>query len=381
MRLCLDSMKSTSAEIVQDIGNWAVLRRFLPPGWEEQARLCGALKRARGVSGAEALLRTLLIHLANGCSLVETSVRAKQTGLCVMSSVALFKRLRAAEGWLRWLAEQVRGNNLVVASGVGRRLRAVDATTISEPGSTGTDWRIHYSVNLGDLQCDFFELTDVKGGETLRRVPIKARDIIMGDRIYSTPPGVAHVVDAHSDIVVRVNRQSLPLFDDNGNRLDILKTVRGLKPGQTQEWHTAVQHPEGGWIGGRLLAVRRSLAATRLERKRLMRRANRKQHKVSKESLEAAKYFLVWTSLPDSFATSVVLEFYRLRWQIELVFKRMKSIMGLGHLPKADPLSCRAWLHGKLFVALLVERMIGAANSFSPWGYQLETASESVERV
>ena len=374
-------MKPSSAEIVDEIGNWAVLRRFLPTGWEEQARLSGALKRSRGVSGAEALLRTLLIHLANGCSLAETSVRAKQTGLCAMSSVALFKRLRAAEGWLRWLAQQVRGVNLISAIGVGRRLRAVDATTVSEPGSTGTDWRIHYSVNLGDLQCDFFELTDVKGGETLRRVPIKSRDIIMGDRIYATPPGVAHVMNAQGDIVVRVNRQSLPLFDEDGNSLNILKTVRSLKPGQTREWRTAIKHPEGGWLKGRLIAVKRSIAATRLERKRLMRRANRKQKKVSKESLEAAQYFMVWTSLPDSFTSSMVLEFYRLRWQVELVFKRMKSIMGLGHLPKADPVSCRAWLHGKLFVALLVERMIEEANSFSPWGYQLETAPESMEGI
>ena len=374
-------MKPSSAEIVDEIGNWAVLRRFLPSGWEEQARLSGAMKRSRGVSGAEALLRTLLIHLANGCSLAETSVRARQTGLSAMSSVALFKRLRAAEGWLRWLAQQVRGINLISVIGVGRRLRAVDATTVSEPGSTGTDWRIHYSVNLGDLQCDFFELTDVKGGETLRRVPIKARDIIMGDRIYATPPGVAHVMDAQGDIVVRVNRQSLPLFNEDGDSLNILKTVRSLKPGQAREWRTAVQHPEGGWLKGRLIAVKRSIAATRLERKRLMRRANRRQYKVSKESLEAAQYFMVWTSLPDSFACSTVLEFYRLRWQVELVFKRMKSIMGLGHLPKADPVSCRAWLHGKLFVALLVERMIEEANSFSPWGYPLETTPQSMEGI
>jgi hypothetical protein len=53
-----------------------------------------------------------------------------------------------------------------------------------------------------------------------------------------------------------------------------------------------------------------------------------------------------------------VLEYYRLRWQIELVFKRMKSILGLGHLPKKDPISSQAWLEGKLFVGLLIERMI-----------------------
>jgi Transposase DDE domain len=84
--------------------------------------------------------------------------------------------------------------------------------------------------------------------------------------------------------------------------------------------------------------------------------------------------------LPDAaFDAASILQIYRLRWQIELVFKRMKSIMGLGQLPKKDSASSRAWLHGKLFVALLVERVVEAAKSFSPWGYPLEVSAESVE--
>jgi len=73
-----------------------------------------------------------------------------------------------------------------------------------------------------------------------------------------------------------------------------------------------------------------------------------------------------------------MLQLYRCRWQIELAFKRMKSIMGLGHLPQKDLESCRAWLHGKLFTSLLVERIIGAAKTFPPWGYELDTPPEQV---
>lgn len=360
--------------------DWNVLCQFLPPGWKERARLSGALRRARGIAGPEALLRILLIHLANGCSLAETATRAREAGLGEVSAVAVFKRLKAAETWLRWLAQQARGISGLPVEARGRRLRAVDATAVSEPGSTGTDWKIHYVVNLGDLQCDFFELTEVSsGGETFRRVPVSVGDIMMGDRIYATPPGVAHVRDAGGDVVVRLNRQSLPLFDSRGARLQVLSLLRGIKVGQPREWDARVRHPQGGWLKGRLIAIKRSVEATRLVRKRLARRANRRQEAVSKESWEAAQYFLVWTSLPKSFLATDVLEFYRLRWQIELVFKRLKSIMGLGHLPKKDPASSRAWLHGKLFVGLLVERMIKAADSFSPWGYALAAPPQSLE--
>lgn len=356
--------------------DWSILCTFLPPGWAEMARTTGALRRARDFPDAESLLRVLLLHVANGYSLAETAVRARQLGVNV-SAVAIFKRLQASEEWLRWLAEQERSEQRVRMESQGRPVRVVDATTVSEPGSTGTDWRVHYSVNLTNLQCDFFELTDVQGGETLRRVPVHRGDIILGDRIYATPVGAAHVQNAHADLVVRLNRQSLPLFDLTTDKpSDVLRLFRQLKVEKAQFWSTRIKRPGGGWITGRLIAIKRSAAATRKARHRLERKASKAQKKVSRASWIAAQYFAVWTTLPETFSAEAVLELYRLRWQIELAFKRMKSILGLGHLPKKDPASARAWLHGKIFVSLLVERMVEAANSFSPWGYRLSDASK-----
>jgi hypothetical protein len=62
---------------VADFDNWPVLASFLPSGWQNEAKVSGALTRARGVSGPDALLRILLIHLASGYSLTETAVRAR----------------------------------------------------------------------------------------------------------------------------------------------------------------------------------------------------------------------------------------------------------------------------------------------------------------
>jgi len=137
----------------------------------------------------------------------------------------------------------------------------------------------------------------------------------------------------------------------------------------------ALLNPAGApAVAGRLLRVRRSAAAVRLAQNKLRRRASRRGERLSPPRLAAAGYCLVWTSLPPAVPASSVLELYRRRWQIELYFRRMKSILGLGQLPKKDPASARAWLHGKLLTSLLVERSIQAANAFSPWGYALQPA-------
>lgn len=356
-----------------------MLVSFLPAGWQDEAKASGALTRARGVSGPDALLRILLIHLASGYSLTETAVRARNAGLGEMTAVALFKRLRASEHWLRWLAKELgtaRGWQLLSGD---LRYRAVDATVISEPGSTGTDWRLHYSLNLNDLQCDFFEITDVLGGETWRRIPVSRGDVLLGDRIYGTPTGLAHVLKAHGEVIARVNHNALPLFESDGNTFPVFRRFRTLRVGKPQQWKTYAVH-EGHQLQGRLIAVKRSAEATRRARKRVARRASRRQMKVSQHSWKIAQYFCVWTSLPDQFEPDQILEAYRLRWQIELAFKRMKSILGFGHLPKKDPASARAWLHGKLFVSLLAEHLIAAADAFSPWGYAIERAAKPMAR-
>lgn len=255
---------------------------------------------------------------------------------------------------------------------------AARCTTVCEPGSTGGDWRVHYAVNLADLQCDFFQLTELRqSGETFRRVPVNPGDILLGDRVYAAPPGVAHVLKGGGDVIVRLNRMALPLFDSHHRRVDWAaqtRTLQGYSPAEFSSW---IQDAQGGWTAGRLVVLRQSAEVTRWTRERMRRRARRDQEPVSPLSLELAEYFILWTSLKQLRAAEI-LELYRLRWQIELVFKRLKSILGLGHLPKKDPLSAQAWLEGKLFVGLLIERLVDAAASFFPWGYPLATRSQPV---
>src|SRR6202051_4462663 len=227
---------------VEELDDWEHVCQHLPSGWQEQAHVLGALRRARGFPNASVLLRTLLVHLAGGCSLKEAVTNAKVAGWCDVSAVALFKRLRAAERWLRWMADQLWQRHPTPPLPNGYRVRAIDATTVSVPGSVGTDWRLHFGINLESLQCDFFEVTDAHGGETFRRIPVAQGDLLLGDRVYATPPGIAHVVAAGGHVLARVNHKALPLFDFSGKPLRLTERLRSVKVGQCRQWSALVRH-------------------------------------------------------------------------------------------------------------------------------------------
>lgn len=360
--------------------NWQILLSLFPKNWKELAKLTGAMSRKfRSFPSEEALMRTLLLHIAQGYSLRETVVKARMANIAHVSDVALLKRLRFAEEWFRSLCQSMlkdRGFcNNEVNKNLKVRMRLVDATEVKEPGKTGSLWRIHYSLILPDLQCDYFKLTGTEGagtGETFKHLPIKKDDCIIGDRGYSNPPGIAYINKHGGYSLVRVNTGFLRFYTMTEKKFNLLTNVRKLKAsGRSYEWQVKIKE-EDGFICGRLCAVRKSEEAIKQALKKLKRKEQKNQIQFKAETVEFAKYILVFTTLPKrDFSTHSVLEWYRLRWQIELVFKRLKSLAGLGHLPKYDDVSSRSWLYGKLFIGLLIEKLIRYASEVSPWGYCL----------
>lgn len=364
--------------------DWRVLQGLFPAGWEDLGRSSGAVARLRGFNSLSDLFRTLLMHVGCGWSLRETAVQAKLAGIADVSDVTLLNRLRQSEDWLRQLCQELwrdSGVNLEPAL-KGQPVRVVDATVVKEPGKTGGQWRIHYSMRLPSLECDRFDLTPTQGktaGEKLGRFKFQKGELVLADAGYSNPPGIAAVVNAGADVCVRMNRASLPLQDGKDRPFALLKKLKTLrKAGETAEWQVSVKSGKQR-IAGRLCGIRKSEDAIQRAQRRLLLRQQDGRGRVTPESQEYACYVLVFTTLPKSRASAAqVLECYRLRWQIELVFKRLKSLVQLGHVPKHDDQSSRAWLYGKLFVALLSQKLSRAGRAVSPWGYYLpEQTSDS----
>jgi len=360
--------------------DWGLLLGFLPTNWKWLAVRTKALKGMHGDRSPADALRLLLLHVGAGLSLREAAVRARECGLADISDVGIMKRLHKSKEWLRQLCVQLfRERGLPLGRSTGRQLRVFDATTVKEPGRTGSSWRIHYSVQLPSLTCDFFKVTETQGehtGETLRHFPVSAGDHILADRGYSTSQGIRHAATSQAFICVRVNSGVLHLQHPDGTPFALLEQLGTVtQPGQTGCWPVQVADSDGPPVQGRLCAVRKAQAVIDAEVKRLKHKSSKRGRIVRPETLVVNQYVVLFTTFPeDTYGPTDVLLCYRMRWQVELVFKRFKQLAQLGHLPKHDPDSSQAWLYGKLFVALLTEKIISHARTLSPWGYRLDGA-------
>lgn len=367
---------------LQALDDWEILLGFLPAGWAEKAFELGAMARKRKIVSAETLLRVLLIHLADGKSLRTTAAYSHEVELCDINDVALLKRLRASESWFRWMSQEIikglKYPDSLDTLNQKYRVRVVDGTAINEPGNTGSDWRVHYCVQLPSLQCDTFTVTGTEIGEDFQRYSVEEGDLLIADRGYCKRPGICHVLGHGGDVLVRFHSSNLPLFTYKGRPLEPLKYLRTISAGKYGDWNVWFRSSENNQlIKGRLCAIRKSKEAIELAQKRLRTRASRQQRELRPETLEHAEYVSLFTTA-NRFCLKAeeILNLYRGRWQIELVFKRLKGIIGVGNLPKQNPESCLAWLQGKLFVALLVERLHQEAEFFSPWGYPLSSPAQ-----
>jgi hypothetical protein len=348
--------------------DWSLITKLLPDQWRNKAKELGALQRLRAFPDVDSLLRTLLDHVAQGYSFRDTAMRSTWFGCASVSDVAVWKRLKAAGEWLRWLAEGVMEMFVSPASwpmlGEGRRLKVADATTIQEPGAKGISWRTHYVINLPSLMCIQVLVTRSKIGESFKRFKVRPGDVWMGDRGYGHAPGVGHVFIHGGDVIVRVNLTNIPFQDERGQRFPLLEHLRTLSPSEFGDWEVRVPYA-GAMIPGRICA--KKLTEAQQERAvRKCRQKNGKKGKVGADTLEAAKYVFIFTTLNRGISAETVLSGYEARWQIELVFKRLKSLLQLGHLRKKDTETARAWIHGKLLLAFLIEAIQRAARVFSP---------------
>jgi hypothetical protein len=356
---------------------FAELLGRLPAGLDldELARQTNAIERRRELCDGSSLLRLALARGPGGLSLKQTAAWAELIGLAHMSDPAIKYRLDKAVLFLKSIMDEL----LTVRAGAetlhwpGRILRAADGTHVNQPGSKGTDWRIHAAFDLGSGGFSHLELTDKHGAESIERGAPVPGEVRICDRNFASAPrlhGFRTQSGNQADFIVRVRWKSFRLTRPDGSPFNLIEHLKSL-PIDHRPHEVLVQAQVGrrGQLPLRLIILRRPPEVAEKIRKRLKRQAPRKQKKLHPNSLVAAEFLILATSLPaEGYPAEEILAAYRLRWQIELAFKRLKSLLHIDRLPARTPDASRSWLYAHLILALLVDDVSQDLLDSSPSG-------------
>jgi hypothetical protein len=342
--------------------DWEYVRTLLPADLEDSARVTNALRRCRNVPDAAALIRIALAYALTDLSLKDVAAWASSLKLAELSGPGLFYRLREAEGWLERVLGQVLAEQVPLETS-GLPIRVVDATVVNGPGGRmAVEWRAHVLVSAVTGTIRSVQLTGDEGGERLSRYVVKEGEVVLGDRAYGTARGLHAISQQGAQVVVRFNPPSLRTCDPKRRRIHlkdreekvpllgavgfpILVPVPPPPTKSHKPWDLAKAI---AWIPACAVA-----AGTR-----------------------SGEVIWILTTLPNSVPALAVMGLYRLRWQIELLFKRLKSLLHLDTLPSRQGPTAKSWMLARFLAAALAQRLVEPNGPLSPWGYELRNRPE-----
>jgi hypothetical protein len=350
------------------VDGWQTVVTHLPPEYEALAAEHRQVETKFGnakIGDAGTLLRFILLHVGADLPLRQTVAVMAEANAPRLSPMRLHKKMVRAAPYLRALVER-----MVEWPSEGAPERwggyvfvAVDATAVCGPGATGTDARIHTKLRVADVSLAAVEVTDDTGGETFCRFAWEPGELAVADRAYFTPRGIKHVLDHQADVLVRYRLDSVELHAPSGDSIDVLNAVASLAVGETMDFDVQAKLPNG-FAAGRLIAHRLPDDAAERARERMRRD---KGGKLSARVWDAAQYVLLFTTAARSrLDADRCLRGYRLRWQIELQFKRWKSLCGFDRLPNWRDDTTLSWLYAKLLLGALLDRMASIPTELSP---------------
>lgn len=342
---------------------------MLPEGWREAAKEQKALVRSRNIKTPEELLRLNFLYQTSGESYgltaALTQISENQKSL---NKTAVQKRITNSAEWLRWMCMNLcRQEEFLVEPPEwlkNYRVCVVDASDYAAAGSHGADFRFHYMAELFTLNTVEMYFTPASEGETLTRYQkLRAHDLVIADRAYGTLKSITHVIEHNADFVIRLRSNSFNLYTSTGELFDLTTQLKDWEEGKQLNFSLFCKK------GNTMIPVRVcALAKTEEEIQKSLRQTKKANpHRKDPSPLQHIwnRYVVVISSLAEEITTAQILELYRMRWQIELVFKRFKSIFGGGTFSAKKEEAVRAWFYGKLLIAILCE-MMAKESRFSP---------------
>ena len=331
----------------------------LPEDYQELALEFKAFCRSRKIKTPERLMQVVMCYCGIDAALRETAGNFTLLEERI-SDTAIHKRLKACVPWVKALLGRMMGEAFQPVTEGRLRFLIVDGSTVQAPGAKGTDYRLHIAIDLVRLHLIHVKVTDAHEGERLDHYPLQDGDVVVLDRGYHPAQMWIDHVDRGISLIVRYNPHSLNLHNAEGQQIEVDAVLRKAT---TAEVHLPVQvhGKKKEFMKGYLHAWRLPAAPAAQARRRARAEARKKGRAVRQRTLALAEWVLLFTTLaPEVLPTETMMALYRVRWQVELAIKRLKSILNMDHLrAKKDSVLADLYLHGKLLYAWVIEKRLG----------------------
>jgi hypothetical protein len=341
----------------------------LPMGYAEKCYETKGIERNREIKSGCDLMLLNMTYLSQKCSLLEVSEIARVNGIANLSDVAYMKRFAKCNEWFKWILSEITPSIVteyaLPASLRGYRPLAIDMSKVVSKGAVKTTYHLHYATDIFKMTSCQYKITNEKTGESLLNFVVEANDLIIGDRGYGKKSGIEYCLNNGGQFIFRIKNKAFDLYDEDKKKIELLEFLEKVTSDAASEMTVYMLTSTKEFLPLRLCAIKKTAQNIEKSDKRLHRRDSRRQTKTSDETKKTHEYIFVITSLPTEISADEILEAYRYRWQVELYFKRLKSIMDFGDLPVKNHNAIITWLNGKLMVAMLIETIISEVD-FSP---------------
>jgi len=329
----------------------------LPQNLEESAKEHGAIIRKRGIQDAAGLIKALFIYATSSLSFRMLALCASCLKISTMTDTAWRKKLRACVPWLVYLLITVlpviKADKKIINK---RNIHLIDASNVRQIGKNAIICRIHMSYNLNIGAMDEIIVTDHHTAEGFQHYTIQENDIYIADSGYGKANMLEYIVKKKADCIISMTPSHVILEDDKGERINMSEKLSKTVENKF-DFHCYTKNNKKK-IPVRIICSK--IPEDKIEKiiKTKKRKSQKRQSKIKEETLIYAEWVILMTTLEDSNTIDDILDIYRSRWQIELLFKRIKQNFNLHSIRKASTSYAKALVLLLLIVWALVEKQL-----------------------
>lgn len=331
----------------------------LPDKWETIAKETGAFVRPREIKTAKNFMILILVYIVHGTSLLEVALTAKLKGIAKISDVGFMKRFANCNKYFKEILKQLQA---IATAKYAKpaflekyNVKLADASKVVSGGKLKITHHLHYAINPFEMKSEQYKISSQKTGESLTNFDVTRGDLWICDRAYGTKTSMEHCLKHGGNFVFRIRKGAFDIYSSKRKKMDLITKLKRLKDGEYLDWTCYFINTENKLVQIRICAMKKPKNVRTLDN-------------LDDDTGFMNNYIVVVTSITKKGASSAeILEAYRIRWQVELYFKRLKSLLSFGDIPNKTEQHIETWLNGKLAAAILLEIETGLVD-FSPSG-------------